>query len=64
MGTEGYCVACKGKIVMVNPIEIKMRNGKPATQGFCPTCGGKVFKIGASRSILSEFLGQEIHTID
>ena len=43
---EGYCVKCKAKKEIVDPKEITMKNGRPATQGLCPTCGTKIFKIG------------------
>jgi len=43
---EGYCVKCKSKKEMVDPEEIVMKNGRPATKGTCPDCGTKIFKIG------------------
>lgn len=43
---EGYCVKCKGKKEIVDPKEIEMKNGRPATQGTCPDCGTKIFRIG------------------
>lgn len=43
---EGYCVKCKAKKEMKDPVAITMKNGRPATQGVCPTCGTKIFKIG------------------
>jgi RNase P subunit RPR2 len=43
---EGYCVKCKAKREMKNPVAITMKNGRPATQGTCPSCGTKMFKIG------------------
>ncbi len=46
---EAYCVKCKTKREMKNPVQVKMKNGKPATQGTCPTCGTKMFKIGAGK---------------
>ena len=44
---EGYCVKCKAKKEMKDPVAITMKNGRPATQGICPSCGTKMFKIGA-----------------
>lgn len=46
-GKEGYCVKCKAKKEMKDPVAITMKNGRPATQGICPSCGTKMFKIGA-----------------
>jgi RNase P subunit RPR2 len=43
---EGYCVKCKAKREMKDPVAITMKNGRPATQGTCPSCGTKMFKIG------------------
>jgi DNA-directed RNA polymerase subunit RPC12/RpoP len=45
---EGYCVKCKAKKEIVEPQDITMKNGRPATQGTCPDCGTKIFKIGKS----------------
>ena len=36
----------KKKIEVVNPEQVTMKNGKPATQGVCPVCSTKMFKIG------------------
>ena len=45
---EAYCVKCRAKREIRNPVKITMKNGKPATQGTCPSCGTKVFRIGAA----------------
>lgn len=44
---QAYCVKCKEKRDMKEPVQVTMKNGKPATQGICPVCGTKMFKIGA-----------------
>jgi len=44
--TTGYCVKCKRKREMVNPVKTKFANGRKATKGKCPTCGTKMFRIG------------------
>ena len=41
-----YCMKCRKKVEMVNPKQVVMKNGRPATQGTCPVCGTKVFRIG------------------
>jgi len=46
MKMEAYCVKCKAKREMQNPVSMTMKNGKPATQGVCPACGTKMFRIG------------------
>jgi RNase P subunit RPR2 len=51
---EAYCVRCKAKKEMKDPVETKMKNGKPAVTGTCVTCGTKMFKIGASTSTESK----------
>lgn len=48
-GLEGYCVRCRAKVVMKNPENIVMANGKPAIAGVCPNCNTKVFKIGLTK---------------
>ena len=45
---QAYCVKCKEKREIKDPVEVTMKNGKPATQGTCPVCGTKMFKIGKS----------------
>ena len=32
----------------MDPEDITMKNGRPATKGTCPDCGTKMFKIGKS----------------
>ena len=46
---EAYCMKCKAKQQMSNPVQITMKNGRPATQGVCPKCGTKMFKIGKAQ---------------
>ena len=41
-----YCMKCREKREMKNPVAVTMKNGKPATQGTCPVCGTRVFRIG------------------
>ena len=43
---QAYCVKDKMKVEVQNPVQITMKNGKPALSGLCPVCGTKVFKIG------------------
>jgi predicted GH43/DUF377 family glycosyl hydrolase len=40
-----FCVKCKAKREIKNPVPITLKNGRPAIQGICPTCGTKVFRI-------------------
>jgi len=44
--TQAYCVKCRKKQEMVDPTQVTMKNGKPATQGKCPVCQTKMFRIG------------------
>jgi hypothetical protein len=46
MTTSAYCMKCKTKREMKNPVKVTMKNGKPAVQGVCPMCGTKMFRIG------------------
>lgn len=41
-----YCVKCKKKVDIKEPITIKLKNGRKATKGKCPECGTNVFRIG------------------
>ena len=45
----GYCVKCKAKREMKDPVEVEMpgKGGvvRRALTGTCPTCGTKMFKI-------------------
>jgi hypothetical protein len=43
---EGYCVKERKKVEIKDPVQITMKNGRPAIQGTCPDCGTKIFKIG------------------
>ncbi|MBI4235767.1 MAG: hypothetical protein HY688_00210 [Chloroflexi bacterium] len=44
--TEAYCLKCRAKRQVRNPVQVTLRNGRPATQGTCPVCGTKIFRIG------------------
>ena len=46
---EAYCVKCRTKREMKDPVPVTMKNGKPATKGNCPVCGCGMYKIGASK---------------
>ncbi len=43
---EGYCVKERKKVEIVDPVQVTMKNGRPAISGTCPVCGTKIFKIG------------------
>lgn len=43
---EAYCFKCRSKKTIKNPVQVRLKNGRPATQGTCPVCGTKVFRIG------------------
>jgi len=44
---EGYCVKCKAKRDIKNPVEIILKNGKKASKGTCPKCNTGMYRIGA-----------------
>lgn len=52
MAIEAYCVKCKAKKVMQDPVESTTKNGKPITKGKCPDCGTTVCRIGAAKQFL------------
>ena len=43
---EGYCLKCRTKREMNDPVKVTLKNGRPATQGICPVCGTKITRIG------------------
>ena len=45
---EAYCFKCRNKREIQTPVQVTLKNGRPATQGVCPVCGTKVFRIGKS----------------
>ena len=47
MAIEAYCVKCKQKKVMSDPVEGTTKNGKPIVKGKCPDCGTTICRIGA-----------------
>ena len=47
MAIEAYCVKCKAKKEMQNPVEGVTKNGKPIMKGTCPDCGGKLNNLNA-----------------
>jgi hypothetical protein len=42
---EGYCVKCKSKKEIKDPVEVTMKNGRKAMKGKCPACGTGIFRI-------------------
>ena len=46
---EAYCVKCKAKKIMVDPVETLAKNGKPMVKGKCPDCGTTICRIGAPK---------------
>jgi len=47
MAAEIYCVKCKEKKTVENPVESTTKNGKPMLKGKCPDCGITVCRIGS-----------------
>jgi hypothetical protein len=45
---EAFCVKCKAKREIKDPVQTTMKNGRPAVQGTCPVCNTKLFKIGSA----------------
>lgn len=42
----GYCLKCKEKRVILNPVPEWAANGSPATRGTCPVCGTAIYLRG------------------
>ncbi len=43
---EAYCVKCKTKREMEQPLAVFTAKAQPAMQGICPVCGTKMFSMG------------------
>ena len=46
---QAYCVKCRKKVIMKDPKEVIMKNGRPAMKGTCPKCSTGVFRIGSGK---------------
>ena len=44
--TEGYCVKCKKKVQMKDPVESTTKKGTKIAKGKCPVCGTTVCRMG------------------
>ena len=42
---EAYCVKCKKKVEIANPVEVTLKNKRKAVKGTCSICGTKVFRV-------------------
>lgn len=47
---EAYCVRCKQKVIMENPVPVWTRRGTPGTRGECEICGTPVFRMGRTEA--------------
>ena len=45
-GVQAYCVKCKAKRDIKNPIQSELKNGRPAIKGTCSICDTRVCRIG------------------
>jgi hypothetical protein len=48
--TEGYCVKCKKKVEIKNPIESRTTKGTKIAKGTCPICGTTVCRMGGIKN--------------
>ncbi len=46
MATIAYCVKCKKKVEMKDPVESLTKRGTKIAKGTCPDCGTKVNRMG------------------
>lgn len=47
---EGYCLKCKAKREIANPVAAFLSNGRPTTSGTCSVCGSKIHKMGSTEA--------------
>ena len=43
---QAYCMKCRTKREMQNPVAVYTEKGSPGTRGVCPECGTKMFLLG------------------
>ena len=46
MVTTGYCVKCKNKVEIQNPVDSVTKKGTKIAKGKCPDCGITVCRMG------------------
>ena len=51
---EAYCLKCKTKREISDPVHVTFKNGRQATRGTCAVCATKVFRIRKGDSSLEE----------
>lgn len=47
---EAYCVKCKAKREIQDPVAEFNKAGAPVTRGVCPVCGTKLFRMGRTEA--------------
>src|SRR5574338_783376 len=47
---EAYCMKCKTKREMLNPVADFNAKGSPVTVGTCPVCGTKLYRMGRTEA--------------
>lgn len=47
---EAYCVKCKEKRAVKDPVATFTSSGTPATKGVCPVCGTGVYRMGKTEA--------------
>ena len=43
---NSYCVKCRTKTDMLNPVKTILKNNRKALRGICSVCGTSMFRIG------------------
>jgi hypothetical protein len=57
---EAYCVKCREKREIKDPVEVTLKNGRPALKGTCPVCGTGLFRmLSASDAAAAEAPAEE-----
>ena len=47
---EAYCMKCKTKREMKDPVASFNAKGSPVTIGVCPVCGTKLYRMGRTEA--------------
>ena len=45
---DAFCMKCRAKREILNPVQDTLRNGRPATRGTCAVCGTRVIRIASA----------------
>ncbi len=51
-GVRAYCFKCKQMRDIKDPVNVVLKNGRPAVKGVCAVCGTKVVRMGKGTKVV------------